>query len=42
MPPMLTLPGGVLRRGWTSLGMQRLSGMPVMYGRPGVKPTKYT
>ena len=29
-------------RGFVRRGMLRRSGMPVMYGSPGVKPTKYT
>jgi hypothetical protein len=40
MPPMPTLPGGVLVRGVSKRGMLIRSGMPVMYGSPGVKPMK--
>src|SRR2546421_627343 len=42
MPPMPTLPGGVFVRGVSRRGMLIRSGMPVMYGSPGVKPMKYT
>jgi len=39
---MLTLPAGVLRSGVSSREMTRRSGIPDMYGSPGVKPMNST
>ena len=39
---MATLPAGTFTRGVSRRGIVKRSGAPVMYGRPGVKPMKYT
>ena len=40
IPPIPTDPAGTRVRGVSSLGSWMLSGIPVMYGRPGVNPMK--